>query len=77
VVVEKNNFPIHIIGLICFIVGLICFVVGGFFLEVSEGNPEGYEEFFWGIGLQLSGCCLFLIGTIILIVGFERWKRMQ
>ena len=74
---EKKYFLPQIMGLVCFLIGLISLIIGGLFLDASDGNPEGYEEAYWGIGLQLGGCCLFLIGTIILIIGFERWKRVQ
>ena len=77
IMVEKKNFLPQIIAFICFLIGLIILIVGGLFLEKSDGNPEGYEGAIWGIGLQLGGCCLLLIGTIILIICFERWKKVQ
>lgn len=39
-----------------------------------SGNPEGLEEIMWGFSLQLGGCCLLLIGTIILIIGSMKTK---
>ncbi len=72
--VEKNNFLPQIIGLVCFFIGLILLVIGNFFWKSATGNPEGLEETMWGFSLQLGGCCLLLIGTIILIIGSMKTK---
>tara|TARA_B100000700_G_scaffold214081_1_gene235383 strand:- start:151 stop:399 length:249 start_codon:yes stop_codon:yes gene_type:complete len=71
---EKNNFLPQIIGLICFFIGLILLIIGNFFWKSATGNPEGLEEIMWGFSLQLGGCCLLLIGTIILIIGSIKTK---
>ncbi len=48
--------------------------IGNFFWKSATGNPEGLEETMWGFSLQLGGCCLLLIGTIILIIGSMKTK---